>query len=209
MRDANIVTLYKNKGDRGDCNNYHGISLLNIVSKLFAKVVLMKLRVLAERIYPESQCKFRAKRTTVDMIFSLRQLQEKCREQRKPLYVAFIDLNKAFDLVSRDGLFKILDKIGCPPTLISIMKSFHDNMKGTVLYDGATFDTFNILSGVRQNCDLAHTLFWNLFCHTPKMCFWKIHRRHLSTSEQDQMGICLNSLDSVPKPECMINTSVT
>ena len=48
MRDANIVTLYKNKGDRGDCNNYHGISLLNIVGKLFAKVVLMKLWVLAE-----------------------------------------------------------------------------------------------------------------------------------------------------------------
>ena len=108
MRDANIVTLYKNKGDRGDCNNYRGISLLNIIGKLFAKVVLMKLRVLAERIYPESQCGFRGKRATIDMIFSLRQLQEKCRDQGKPLYVAFIDLTKAFDLVSRDGLFKIL-----------------------------------------------------------------------------------------------------
>ena len=75
MRDANIVTLYKNKGDRGNCNNYRGISLLNIVSKLFAKVVLMKLWVLAKRIYPESQCGFRAKRATIDMIFSLRQLK--------------------------------------------------------------------------------------------------------------------------------------
>ena len=46
MRDANIVTFYKGKGDRGDCNNYRGISLLNIVGKLFAKVVLMnKMRV--------------------------------------------------------------------------------------------------------------------------------------------------------------------
>ena len=48
---------------------------------------------------------------TIDMIFSLRQLQEKCREQGKPLYVAFIDLTKAFDLVSRDGLFKILPRL--------------------------------------------------------------------------------------------------
>ena len=47
----------------------------------------------------------------------------------KPLYVAFIDLTKAFDLVSRDGLFKILAKIGCPPTLLSIVKSFQNNMK--------------------------------------------------------------------------------
>ena len=122
----------------------------------------MKLRVLAKRIYPESQCGFRAKRATIDMI-SLRQLQEKCREQGKPLYVAFIDLTKVFDLVSRDGLFKILAKIGCPPTLFSIVKSFHDNMKGTVLYDGATSDPFNILSGVKQGCVLAPTLFGIFF----------------------------------------------
>ena len=77
----------------------------------------MKLRVLAEIIYPESQCGFMAKGATIKMIFSLRQMQEKCREQGKPLYVAFIDLTKGFDLVSRDDLFKILAKIGFPPTL--------------------------------------------------------------------------------------------
>ena len=101
MRDANIVTLYKIKGERSDCNNYRGISLLSIVGKAFARVALKKLQSLAERVYPESQCGFRAKRATIDMIFSLRQLQEKCREQRLPLYIAFIDPTKAFDLVSR------------------------------------------------------------------------------------------------------------
>ena len=124
MRDANVITLYKNKGDRGDCNTYHGISLLNVVGKVFARVVLKRLQVLAEQVYPESQCGFHASRSTVDMIFSLRQLQEKCREQRQPLFVAFIDLTKAFDLVNRDGLFKILPKTGCPIKLLSIIRSF-------------------------------------------------------------------------------------
>nr|XP_058942010.1 uncharacterized protein LOC131770312 [Pocillopora verrucosa] len=116
MRDANIITLYKNKGDRSDCNNYREISLLSIVGKTFARVVLNRLQSLAERVYPESQCGFRAERSTIDMIFSLRQLQEKYREQRRPLYIAFIDLTKAFDLVSRSGLFTLLHRIGCPPS---------------------------------------------------------------------------------------------
>ena len=105
MRDANIHTLYKNKGDKGDCNNYRGISLLSITGKLYARVVLWRLQKLADRIYPEAQCGFRSGRSTIDMIFSLRQLQEKCQEQQKPLYIAFVDLTKAFDTVSRSGLY--------------------------------------------------------------------------------------------------------
>ena len=130
MRDAKIVTLFKNKGDRSDCNNYRGISILSsVVGKVFARVVLTRLQILAGRIYPESQCGFRSGRSTVDMIFSVRQLQEKCREQQQPLYLAFIDLTKAFDLVSRTGLFKLFEKINCPPKLLSIITSFHVNMQ--------------------------------------------------------------------------------
>ena len=96
------------------------------------------------------------------MIFSLRQLQEKCIEQQQPLYIAFIDLTKAFDLVSRDGLFKILSLIGCPPKLLSFIKSFHDGSRGTVQYDGNISEAFDIKSGVKQGCVLAPTLF-NIF----------------------------------------------
>ncbi|XP_069179543.1 uncharacterized protein [Procambarus clarkii] len=72
-------------------------------------------------------------------VFFLRQLQEKCRKQRKFLYFAFTALTKAFDRVIRDGLFKILAKIGCPPTLLSMIQSFHKDMNGTVLYNGCIF----------------------------------------------------------------------
>ena len=159
MRDANIVTLYKNKGDRSDCNNYRGISLLSVVGKVVARVALTKLQILAERTLPESQCGFRTGRSTIDMIFSVRQLQEECREQRRQLFIAFIDLTKTFDLVSRRGLFNLLEKIGCPPKLLSVISSFHNNMKGTVNYDGATSEPFDIHSGVKQGCVLAPTLF--------------------------------------------------
>lgn len=171
MRDAKIITLYKNKGSRSDCNNYRGISLLSTVGKLYARVLLMRLQQLAERVYPESQCGFRAERSTLDMIFSLRQLQEKCREQQKPLYVAFIDLTKAFDLVSRVGLFNILLKIGCPPKLYSMIRSFHDGTQATIQYDGSMSEPFDIKSGVKQGCVLAPTLFGILFSLLLKHAF--------------------------------------
>ena len=148
IRDAKIATLYKNKGDRSDCNSYRGISLLSIVGKVFARVILARLKVLAARVYPESQCGFRAGRSTIDMIFSVRQLQEKCQEQNEPLFLAFIDLTKAFDLVSRSGLFQLLKKIGCPPKLHSIIQSFHTDMRSTVSYNGARSEPFPISSGV-------------------------------------------------------------
>ena len=86
---------------------------------------------------------------------SLRQLQEKCREQQVPLYTVYIDLTKAFDLVSRSGLFQLLDKIGCPPNLLSMITAFHSNMKSTVLYDGAVSNAFPINSGIKQGCVIA------------------------------------------------------
>ena len=112
MRDVKIITLYKNKGERSDFNSYRGIFFLCIVGKIFARIILIRLQQFAERVYPESQCEFCSGCSKVDMIFSVRQMQEKCREQNMPLYISFIDPTKAFDIVSRDDLFKILTKIG-------------------------------------------------------------------------------------------------
>ena len=65
------------------------------VGKVFAQIALARLQILAEHINPKSQCGFRSGKSTVDMIISVRQLQEKCREQQQPLYLAFANLTKA------------------------------------------------------------------------------------------------------------------
>ena len=79
--DAVIFTLYKNKGKKSDCFNYRGITLLSIAGKIFARVLLNRLvPMIAEDHLPETQCGFRANRATIDMVFVLKQLQEKCRE---------------------------------------------------------------------------------------------------------------------------------
>ena len=87
------------------------------------------------------------------------------------LYIAFIDLTKAFHLVSREGLFRILCIIRYPPKLHSLIESFHNNMQGTVQFNGSTFEPLNISSGVKQGCVLAPTLFEIFFALLLKHAF--------------------------------------
>ncbi len=102
-RDANNAVIYKNKGDKAICGNSRGISLLSVGGKVLAKVMLQRLiNNITESMLHESQCGFRKNRSTIDMIFTARQLQEKCREQHQDMFMAFVDLSKAFDTVQRE-----------------------------------------------------------------------------------------------------------
>ena len=77
MRNANIITIFK-KNDRHNVNNYRGISLLAVVGKILALVMLNRMRdPIAETVLPESQCGFRRNRGTTDMIFAVRQLRRR------------------------------------------------------------------------------------------------------------------------------------
>ena len=103
------------------------------------------------------------------MIFSIRQLQGKCREQQMPLCIAFIDLSKAFDFVSRQGLFQLQKKIGCPSLLHSIIAFLHKDMQGIVSCDRETSEPFTIWSGNKQGCVLLRRqslAFLSCFCWT-------------------------------------------
>ncbi len=136
---------------------------MSVVGKVFARFIIARLQKLSEQVYPESQCGFRSERSTIYLIFSVRQLQEKCQEQQMPLFMAFIDLTKAFHLVSRSGLFMILRKIGCLPILHSLIESFHSNMKGIVQFNGCTSKEFNIKSRVKQGYVRACSYLFGIF----------------------------------------------
>ena len=130
FKDASIIHLFKRKGNPQLSDNHRGISLLSIAGKVLARVLLNRLNERLEQsgLLPESQYGFRKDRRTTDMIFTARQLQEKCQEQNMDLYMAFVDLSKAFDTVSREGLWKIMAKFGCPTKFIAMVRQFHDGM---------------------------------------------------------------------------------
>jgi len=80
------------KGNLTLCDNWRGISLLDVVGKVLGRIVKDRLRVVAEDVLPYSQCGFRAGRGCIDMIFVARQLIEKAREHQSDLFVLFVDL---------------------------------------------------------------------------------------------------------------------
>ena len=87
FRDAAIVPLFKNKGSRADCGNYRGISLLSIVGKILTCFILNRMiDSVAENTLPDSQCGFRPGHSTIDMVFTVRQIQEKCTEKQMNLF---------------------------------------------------------------------------------------------------------------------------
>ena len=78
-------------------------------------------------------------------------------------YMTFVDLTKAFDTVSREGLWKIIAKFGCPAKFIAIVRQFHDGMFARIQNDGEFSDPFPVTNGVKQGCVLASTLFNMMF----------------------------------------------
>ena len=105
FRNATVVSLFKNRGSKTDCGNYRGISLLYIAGKILARVILnLLITNITEENLPEAQCGIRPNRSTTDMIFTVRQVQEKCIEQSMDLVAVFIDLTKALDTVNREVL---------------------------------------------------------------------------------------------------------
>ncbi|BHF81446.1 hypothetical protein SprV_0702457600 [Sparganum proliferum] len=82
---------------------------------------------------------------------------------RTHLYSTFVDLTKAFDTVSSEKLWKIMQKFGCPERFTQMVRQLHDGMMARVTDNGAVSEAFAVTNGVKQGCVLAPTLFSLMF----------------------------------------------
>ena len=163
-KDAIIMVLHKKK-DRTECGNYRGISLVAHAGKILLKIIARRLSEYCERvgILPEEQSGFGPNRSTTDMMFVIRRLQELAWEKQTPLHVCFVDLTKAYDSVDRTLLWTVLARFGVPQIMISVIRQFHDGLRACVRLDDRVFSRwFAVEQGLRQGYVLAPLLF-NIF----------------------------------------------
>lgn len=153
-----IVTLPK-KGNLQFCDNWRGITLLSVPSKVFCGILLGRIDSAIDNRLREEQAGFRKGRGCIDQIFTIRNIIEQCLEWNSPLYINFIDFQKAFDSLHRDTLWSILRSYGVPDKLIALIKLFYHHFECSVVVDGNLSEWFPVESGVRQGCIISPILF--------------------------------------------------
>jgi hypothetical protein len=120
-KESVVVSIHK-RGDKTDCSNYWGISLLSTSYKILSNILLSRLIPYGDEITGDHQCSFRRNRSTTDQIFYIRQILEKKWEYNGTVHQLFIDFKKAYDSIRREALYNILIEFGIPRKLVGLIK---------------------------------------------------------------------------------------
>ncbi|XP_037959407.1 uncharacterized protein LOC119688812 [Teleopsis dalmanni] len=144
-----VVPLHK-EGDKLDCNNYRGITLLSTCYKIFTCILNKRLKNAAEEILGEYQGGFRPNRSTTDQIFLLKHNLEMSFEFNALVHMLFIDFNQAFDSIDRKMIQKALQSLGINQKLIKLIMITLCNTTGKVIVQDSLTDAFEFKSGVKQ-----------------------------------------------------------
>ena len=157
------VTLLHKGGhkSKSELKNYRPIALTNTVGKIFSAVLNERLCEWIERnrVLGEEQNGFRKDRRAEDNIFIVNEMIERKKSDGGKLYLGFLDIEKAYDRVSRDMLCKVLEKVGLSEKIVNIVKSMYEDTRAKCRLGNVETEWVRSERGVRQGCILSPTLF--------------------------------------------------
>ena len=117
--------LFKGKGERAAPGNYRPVCLLRTLFKLYQSVIQARFEAF-HRAHPESivanQAGFRTHRSCSEQVVTLELIKNWCETARKPLLIASLDLEKAFDSAAPERIIKAMVDAGVPKELVMAAK---------------------------------------------------------------------------------------
>ena len=161
LKVSDLVSLPK-KGDSGYAHNRRGVQILDKMYQLKAMIFADRLAHATEDHILELQCGFRRQRGCCDQRCTLQLAIDEAVERCRPLHVALVDLEKAFDRVDRNALFAIMQHYGASGPLLDQAKDLLTDTSARVRWQGRRSEAFAVTWGVQQGSP-ASTFQWNLY----------------------------------------------
>ena len=156
-KNALVVLIHK-KGDIKDLKNYRPISLLAVTYKLFTKVITNRINRTLDEEQPREQAGFRSGYSTQDHIHVISQLVEKQSEYNRPLCMAFIDYEKAFDSVETSAVMGALRNQGVEEVYVRTLENIYEGSTATIRLHKLS-DKIPLGKGIRQGDTISPKLF--------------------------------------------------
>ncbi|GJX84682.1 retrovirus-related pol polyprotein LINE-1 [Tanacetum coccineum] len=127
-RDLGDICFIKDEGgDAQVCSNYRGIKLLSHTMKLWERVIERRLQ--RETMVSENQFGFMPGRSSIEAIHLIRSLMEKYKERQKDLHLAFTNLEKAYNSVPWELIWKTLIDKGSSRRYIKVIRDMYDGAR--------------------------------------------------------------------------------
>jgi hypothetical protein len=157
-KESIILPVHK-KGDKTDCNNYRGLSLLSTAYKILSNILLVRLTLYVNEVIGDHQCGFCHNRYTTDQIFYVWQILEKKWEYNGMVHQLFVDFKKAYSSVKREVLYNIPPEFGVPKKLVRLIKKCLNETYSKVHLGKLLPDKFPIQNELKQGDALLPLLF--------------------------------------------------
>ena len=155
----NGALQYRKKENITIPDNYRGISLSQIASKIYNRCLLNHIRPIIDTILRPNQNGFRQGRSTSSRLLALRRIVGEVKNHDMEAVLTFIDFREAFDSVVRVKIFQILEAYGIPSAVVAAIRIMYKNTSAVVLTPEGETDQFMIATGVLQGHPLAPFLF--------------------------------------------------
>lgn len=153
------VNQVPKKGNLTECGNWRGAMILNTIYKVMTRIIGNRIFSHIQRTIRDEQAAYRPFRSHSDQSNTLRLIIEQSVEYGTPLYVAFVDFEKAFDRVDRGAVWLALHRRNIPNKIIRLIRALNDDTKCQVLHNRKLSDEFGVTAGLRQGCRLSLLLF--------------------------------------------------
>lgn len=142
------------------CSNYRPISLLNLDTKLLAKILAPRLQEhIGDLVHPDQTGFIKGRETRENTTRALHILHwMRFSPDRAPRITLSIDAEKAFDRVNW-GFMKVLGKKGLGGKMLGWIMSLYAKPRARIKVNGTLSECFSIRNGTRQGCPLSPLIF--------------------------------------------------